>query len=410
MSVFHRRSAGHRPLRVCYVIDNLSPDEQGHIIGGTEGQLLLLLGALDRRVVRPYLCLLDGAGGGRQRLEPQDCPVIRLGLQSLRSVSSLSAAVRFARFLHREQIDVVQTFFSDSTYFAVPVARLSGVPVVVRTRRNLGHALTRGDRVLGRLCNVMTTATIANSQACRESSIAGEHTRPESVAVIPNAIACQPFETIRPLQWPTSNQEPLVVGAIANLRRIKRIDLLLSAIRMLVLRNRNLRLVVGGDGPLRGDLQRLAASLGVDRYVEFLGAVRDVPSVLDKMHICVLCSDAEGMSNALLESMAAGRAVVATAVGGNVEIVEHEVTGLLARPGDAAALAEAIDRLTGDPGMAIRLGASARQRVLQAYRSDRCAERHGQLYASLLENGRLDDESRRTNDRLLAAVPRFSGA
>src|SRR5436309_10204585 len=121
-----------RPVRVCFLIDELAT-------AGTETQLLALVRRLDRRRVRPHLCLLRGDGAASRALEPDDCRVLRLGVRSLRSPAALAGAWRLARFLRRERIDVLQVYFPDSTYFGVPVGRLAGVPAVVRTRNNVGH-------------------------------------------------------------------------------------------------------------------------------------------------------------------------------------------------------------------------------------------------------------------------------
>ena len=115
------------PIRVCFLIDFLGT-------GGTEWQLLALIRHLDRTQVQPFLALLDGETAKSRALEPADCPVLRLGVRSLCRPGTGRAAIRFARFLRRERIDVLQVYFADSSYFGIPVARLAGVPRVVRTR------------------------------------------------------------------------------------------------------------------------------------------------------------------------------------------------------------------------------------------------------------------------------------
>ncbi len=146
MSTSRRKSPPGQPLRVCYVIDRLAA-------AGTERQLVALIERLDRRLVSPYLVLLDGQDQVSQALAPGNCPVQRLGVHSLARLGTLRAAWRWARWLHSEAIDIVQVQFPDSTYFAVPAARWAGVPGVVRTRRDLGYWASARDRWLGRLLN-----------------------------------------------------------------------------------------------------------------------------------------------------------------------------------------------------------------------------------------------------------------
>lgn len=377
------------PLRVCYVIDNLST-ELG-IVGGTEHQLLYLIRSLDRSKVKPYVCLLDGANEGALLLDLVDCPVVRLRVTSLKRISTLKQAVRFARFLRRERIDLLQVYFPDSTYFAIPVARLVGVRHIIRTSRNLGYWMTPRDRWFGRLYNLLTSVTVANCDACRASVIANEQTRPDSIVVIPNAIQWDRFEGIANLTWPKSPDEPIFIGAVANLRPIKRLDLLIRAAGYLVTRYPNLRFRIAGDGPLRSDLERLAYTLGVEQHVEFIGPCGDIPGFLNSLHLSVLCSDSEGLSNALMEYMAAGRAIVATAVGGNTELIEHEKHGLLIPPDNTTQLAKTIERLVHDAKLAVCLGASARNRVRTEYGEPRHAHHYESLYANLISPGDSDD-------------------
>src|SRR5262249_17030403 len=121
-----------RPIRVCYMIDELDT-------AGTETQLLALIQRLDRSRLRPAFCLLRGDSPRSRALEPDCCPILRLGVRSLCRPWTLVAAARLARFFRRERIDVLQVYFQDSTYLGVAVARLAGVRHVVRTRNNLGY-------------------------------------------------------------------------------------------------------------------------------------------------------------------------------------------------------------------------------------------------------------------------------
>src|SRR4051812_22604486 len=115
-----------RPIRICFVIDGLTR-------AGTETQLLALIRSFDRRRFVPSLVLLGGDDELSRELAP-DCPVLRLGLRSLCSPQAVRAGAKLMCFWRQQRIDIVQTYFLDSTYFAVPLARLSGVRRVVRVR------------------------------------------------------------------------------------------------------------------------------------------------------------------------------------------------------------------------------------------------------------------------------------
>src|SRR5262245_58624056 len=155
------------PVSVCFVIDRLSH-------AGTETQLLALLRHLDRTRVRPSLCLLDGRDTLSESLKPADCPVIRLGLKKLMTPAAALAAAKLTGFWRRHGVDIVVTYFLDSTYFAAPLARLCGIRRVVRVRNNDGYWLTRGHRRLGQVMGKLCPVTLTNSEVGRRALIGSE--------------------------------------------------------------------------------------------------------------------------------------------------------------------------------------------------------------------------------------------
>jgi glycosyltransferase involved in cell wall biosynthesis len=143
-------------------------------------------------------------------------------------------------------------------------------------------------------------------------------------------------------------------------------------------------LIVGGGRKI-DEVRQVAASLGLAGVVTFLGPRRDVPDLLNAMDIFVLPSYSEGVSLALLEAMAAGKPVIATAVGGLPEVVTEGDNGLLIPPRDAEALAGALARLLTDPALAQRLGANARARVRENFSLDRLGREINEIYGELVK-------------------------
>ena len=363
------------PVRVCFLIDELAT-------AGTETQLLALLRRLDRKRVSPYLCLLRGDRPASQALEPADCPVWRLGVGSLLRVATVMHAIRFIRFLRHERIDVVQAYFPDSSYFGLPAAWVAGVPHRLRTRNNLGHALTPLHRRLGRLLNAVATGTVANCGAARDALLAAEGPRPESVTVLENGVDHSRFLAVQALPAGGCGAPPRV-GAVANLRAVKGLDILLAAATRVAREHPGVVFQVAGEGEMRLSLEQSARDRGLEKQFQLLGAVADIPDFLSGLDVAVLCSRAEGMSNALLEYMAAGRAVVATAVGAAPDLIEDGVHGLLVPPGDPGRLAEAINRLLRQPGLARRLGEAARRRACDRYSREAMVARFTDFYEGL---------------------------
>jgi glycosyltransferase involved in cell wall biosynthesis len=363
-------------VRVCFLIDELAA-------AGTETQLLALIRHLDRRRVSPYLCLLRGDSPASRALEPDDCPVLRLGVGPLRRPAALVRAWRFARFLRRERIDVLQAYFPDSSYFGLPAAWLAGVPHRVRTRNNLGHWMTRTHRRLGRLLNLIATHTVANCEAARRALLAAEAPTPETVRVLENGVDLDRFRRIPPLV-PRAGSAERRVGVVANLRPVKGLDVFVRAAALVRAAHPHAVFQVAGEGDLREALEAQAVEQGLGGRLAILGAVDDVPAFLAGLDVAVLCSHAEGMSNALLEYMAAGRAVVATAVGAAPDLVEDGSSGLLVPPGDAGRLAAAVGRLLRDPALARRLGEAARRRAFERYSREAMVRRFEEFYEGLV--------------------------
>src|SRR6185437_4605932 len=260
----------------------------------------------------------------------------------------------------------LQVYFPDSTYFGLPAAWLAGVRHRVRTRNNLGHWLTPLHRGLGRMFNALATQTIANCAAARQALLEAERPRPESVLVLHNGVDLSRFRDMPSLAARPASAEKRV-GVVANLRSVKGLDVFVRAAAQVRTRHPQVMFEVAGEGELRAALEQQAAAEGLAERFTILGSVADVPGFLGRLDVAVLCSHAEGMSNALLEYMAAGRAIVTTAVGAATELIEDGVHGLLVPPGDAGRLAEAMRRLLDNPNLAQRLGEAARRRTLERF-------------------------------------------
>jgi glycosyltransferase involved in cell wall biosynthesis len=174
----------------------------------------------------------------------------------------------------------------------------------------------------------------------------------------------------------------MVVGAVGRLNAIKNHALLLRAAQLVRQRGQALEVVIVGDGPERAALQSMASALQIGDCVHLVGWRDDVASLLAGFDVLAMPSRSEGYSLALVEAAAAALPLVATAVGGNPEIVQPGKTGLLVPDDDALALADALARLASDVGLRERLGDAARQWALAHADLDAM----GHAYAALYEH------------------------
>jgi glycosyltransferase involved in cell wall biosynthesis len=198
------------------------------------------------------------------------------------------------------------------------------------------------------------------------AAYAVEHVRlPEEIVdVVPNGVDPARFDGSRA---PSGDPVAIWVGVLAP---VKRVDLLLDAVAEVP----RLRLLVVGDGPLRHQVERRLASSDLAGRVEVTGWVDDPAALLAMADLYVLTSDAENCPLSLLEAMATGLPVVATAVGGVPEVVRDGVDGLLCPAGDVEAMTSALGRLAGEPYLRQLFGASARDRILDGYTLDHCLD------------------------------------
>jgi len=364
-----------RPASVSFVIDRLSH-------AGTETQLLALLRHLDRDRVRPSLCLLDGRDDLSQSLKPSDCPVLNLGLKRLMSPAAAVAAWKLARFWRRQRVDVVVTYFLDSTYFAVPLARLCGIRRVVRVRNNDGYWLTPRHRRLGRVAGRLCHLTLTNSTIGRQSLIAAEGLSEDRVHVLENGVDIDRFAAAKP---PDTSGPVVRIGAVANLRLVKNIDGLIRVAVDICRSDPRVQFEVAGEGDHRPALESQIRATGLDGCFRLRGAVADVPGFLANVDIAVLCSHSESMSNALLEYMAAGRAIVATDVGANATVIRQGIEGLIVPPGNEVALRGAILDLLRQPAVARALAVSARARAAAEFSRQAMVRRFEDFFLSLMK-------------------------
>lgn len=294
--------------------------------------------------------------------------------------------LELAGFLRREQIDLLQVHFPDSTYLGVAAGFLASVPCIVRTRRGIQYWFTLSHRTWGRLLDgiynrLCVDAIIANSEACRRAVVEQELFPPKQIEVLLNGVDLERFESVTTRPCKGSRR----VGVVARLDPLKNLHGFIRAAKIVCEARDDVTFHIAGEGPMRPELEELIRQLGLKERVYLLGEVSDVASFLAELDVAVSSSDSEGLPNAVIEYMAAGRAIVATAVGGTLELLRHESEGLLVQPGDASGLADAVMRLLKDRALASQLGATARSES-QRYGFVATAKRYEQFYTRLVRD------------------------
>jgi L-malate glycosyltransferase len=229
-------------------------------------------------------------------------------------------------------------------------------------------------------------AVVVNAEAIR-NSISATGVPASKIHVVPNLFDMAEFRQLADKPFPLSANLPpgKLIGLVARLDLEKDVETFLKAAAIVSAHRPDAGFVIAGRGPEREKLEKLAASLGIAARTVFLGDVTEVPSLLKYLSVGVLVPKAnEGLSNSILEYMAAGLPVVATDCGGNRELVADGETGFIIPPGDAPAAAAAVERLLSDSEKAARMGARGRAVVAERHSPDTVVERMLGLYKVVL--------------------------
>jgi len=344
--------------------------------GGTERQMTELIRRLDPARFKVHVACLHREGAWLPRVVAHAASVVEFKIHGFARPATAAQLVAFARWCRREQIAVVQTCDLYTNILGLPGAALARVPVRIGSRRELNPDKTAGQIRLQRLAYRAATKVVANSGAAR-SILESEGVASGSIAVIPNGVDAAAF----PERSPEAATRPArVVITVANLRPEKNHETLIEAAALLVPDFPELQFQIVGDGPRRSALEALVRTRHLERSVRFLGHREDVAQLLNEADVFVLPSRSEAFPNGAIEAMAAGLPVVASAVGGLLNLIDSDRTGVLVEPGSSAQLSAALRHLLSDRSKAARLGKAARDRVTSHYSFERMVEAFEDLY------------------------------
>jgi glycosyltransferase involved in cell wall biosynthesis len=376
------------------------------IYGGTESQAVELLKRIDLDRYDVRLASLKNEGTLYEQIADRFPVAPVFHFTSFYDANACRHYLRLRDMLIHEQIDLIHAHDFYSGMVGVIVGRLAGVRVLASQRH-----LRLSDRRLHewgqRFINRTAHKVLVNSEAIREYILATSKVPAEKIVVVRNGLITSEEEATganlnghrhsavagngsRPTPREEVCQElglgrdAKLVGMVGRLDPVKGHRFFIAAAAQVAREHPNAHFLLVGDGELQEEIQQQAAGLGLTDRLHLLGYRKDAPRLVAAFDLSVLASLHEGLPNTVMEAMAAGVPVVATAVGGAKELVVEGETGYLAPPADADALAQRISWALAHEEERTRLAASARQSVLSNFGMSRMVSEVERLYDRLI--------------------------
>jgi glycosyltransferase involved in cell wall biosynthesis len=347
--------------RLLVVVDEME-------VGGSQRQIVNLLTGIDRRQWQPELVYFRQPSFLLDRLRASGIPVHCLGKQGRVDPSFF---LKLVRLLRQGRYDLVHAFSLSAEIWTLAARwTLRRPPPQVSSLRSMNLDASRWHWASKWLVLRSSAAIIANAHAAARVASRRAHVPLAKIDVVANGVALPgplPYVSRQQLRQQLGVPEGRVFGLfVGRLISVKNIPALLEATAALPPHERPW-LALAGEGPQRRALEQRIRRLGLEEDVRLLGERSDVAALMQGADFLVLCSHQEGLSNAVLEAMAAGLPVLASTAGGNRELIEHGRTGLLFQAADQPGFRAALARMCSDGALREELARHAREQALQRH-------------------------------------------
>ncbi len=342
-------------------------------VGGTERHVANLLKSYDDGRFRFQVAAFRAEGGLLADFAEHADWGTEYPIRRLYGFGTWRQQLRLSRALRRRRVQVLHAYGFYANCFAIPAAKIAGVPVIIGSIRDVGASWTPMQQRVERTVFRLADSVLTNADAVKQKLV-GEGYPADKIAVIRNGVDVQRFASADPAEDFRSEigvpEGVPLVGVVARIDAVKGLDDFVEAAARVARTRPDAHFVLVGDSfpteehrAYHSALVERVRSLGIEERLVFAGNRSDVPSILPQLAVSVLPSLTEGLPNALLEAMAAGVPVVATAVGGTPEVIEGGVNGLLVPRRDPQRLADAIGRLLDDRALAGRMASAGNETV-----------------------------------------------
>lgn len=363
---------------------------QNSKIGGIQQQILSIVRGYDREKFNPTVCCFGPKMEIGSEIEKAGINFVALNRQRY-SKFSVGIIVDLYRLMKERNIHVLRTHKYRANLYGRIAGKLAGVPVIIASEHNI-YRDEKEKRFIRRITNkilsIVTDKMVTVSDAIRKDILKYDRVSPSKIMVLHNGVDTETFKPIvnfRDIRKQFAmSKDDVVIGFVGRLVINKGLNYLIEAVSLLKV-SYNIKLLIAGDGSLMEELKKMARDKGLEESVIFTGLRRDITDILSSIDIFVLSSIKEGFPNSLLEAMAMGKPVVATAVGGIPEVINHGTNGLLVKPADIEGLQTALKLLIDDRLMAENLGLAARDFIEKNYGITATARKWEMLYLEVLQ-------------------------
>jgi glycosyltransferase involved in cell wall biosynthesis/peptidoglycan/xylan/chitin deacetylase (PgdA/CDA1 family) len=371
-------------MTVMFIIDVLGE------MGGAERNLCQVARGLRGRGHEVIVLALRG-GKLSNQLRNEGFTVEEINTTRVYGLRGVRTLLRMAGLTRQRNVSVLISYHESSDLLGILLSALARIPII-SSRRDMGFKLKARHIWFYRLFNRFFDRIATVSQAVKDVVVKNQWALPGSVLVIPNGVdmSLGTGKSTCDMTVGTSGDRPVQIFCLANIRPIKGQKVLVEAAALVKKRFPNVGVSLIGEKDLEKayleEVRKRIRDLGLDGTVRLTGKIpfSELQPLLGEMDISVLPSLSEGMSNALLESMSMGKPVVATAVGGNPELVEDGKTGYLVPPDDPESLAEALKKLVGSPELRRAMGERGKERAEALYGVPRMVDRYEDLMKAVV--------------------------
>lgn len=355
-------------------------DSLHSIAAGSEKQIYKLAEGLANTNHKVKLVLLRHTTFS-QNLINFPCPIECLDITSIASFDAAKKMLAFRRELKKQRIDVVHAYFPDACLLAPLFLKMRHCKVIT-SRRDMGLIYKGNTHILYRVLGFRTDLIISNSIAVAHHIERIERLPAKKTRVIYNGLEI--FDKTPSGKAIFSRPHSFKLVLVANIKPVKRTLDAVKATHQLIANNMDIELCLVGEHQdknyVDGILNYIAQN-NLSNHITLIGSFDEPRRILNQANIGLLVSDSEGLSNTIMEYMQLGLPVIATNVGGNPELVQHNINGLLVEKGDVGAIAKAIEMLYQDKKLAVALGQKGKEIIESNFSIKAMIQKHENLYS-----------------------------